>query len=275
MKSCDVVSINKGIIQAIKGPIAYFGFHPSFVNEEFALDAKMFVAAIRKFKTYFKIAHDDNKIILFDEKQEVDFIKQPAEIILDFSKVPWKNIPNFDKIWNIAQKFIQPDFPGVRITSSYIEVISDKSIVRITADLKGINGIFASVKLPSNINQLGYYNNRLWFSSTPYDLIAVNSLDIMFPNTDMYFDTWPENFEVIPEILKERFVETDETIFDMKGVNFVQKEKATASIENISGIGSYDGKLFSNLVAYGDRYSFQDRFVAFEANNIKGVIARV
>lgn len=276
IKSCDVVTIDHGKVQAIKGPIAYFGFHPAFINETFAVDAKMFVAALRKFKDSFYINKTDDKIILFDEKQEVDFLYQPAEQMLDFKTTNWVDIPTFGKNWNTAQKFVSTDFPGIKLTKNYMEVLSDNSIVRIKTELpSNFQGIFASIKLPANIKSVGYYNGILWLAFTEHDFIAINHLEILLPNTDPYFTNWPDTFETIPMILKERFVETDLTVFDTEGVKFVQKEKATAAIENVSGTGSYAGKLFGNIMAHGERYSFQDNFLAFEAEHIQGVIARV
>jgi len=276
MKGCDVVTVHEGVVQAIKGPIAYFGYQHELKNHSFAVDAKMFVATLKKFKNDFKVIHnkDTDRIVFFDAQQEIDFIRQPAEILLSTSRLIWEPLDEFANSWNIAQKFVATDFPGVKIEHNYIEVLSDNSIVRIQTPTRGLAGIFASVKLPAGISKVSQHNNRLWFYATNFDHIVVNHLDINFPNTDTYFNQWPDDFEEIPNILKQRFVETDKTVFDAEGVKFIQEEKATAVIENIIGRGHYSGKLFSNILSYGDRYSFQDRFVAFEAPHIKGVVAR-
>ena len=275
MKTCDVVTIHHGTVQAIKGPIAYFGYMPEFNNYSFAIDAKMFVATLRKFRNGFNVVQKDNLIVFFDDKQETDFVPQPAEILLSTKNINWINNSDFPIAWNIAQKFVTLDFPGFRVGNDYIEVLSDQSIARIQTPTIGIKGIYAAVKLPAGISRIAEHNNKLWFAASPSDYIIVNSLDIEFPRTDIYFDAWGDyEMVTIPDILKDRFVLTEQTVFDTDGVKFVQKEKATAAIENVAGHGTYDGKLFSNLVTHAQRYSFQTRFLAFESGKIQGVIAR-
>lgn len=276
MKACDVVTVRNGIVQAIKGPVAYLGYMEEFAHNCFAVDAKMFVMTLRKFKNSFKVLQKENIIVMYDDTQEIDFVPQQAEILLSTKNIRWTNNESFVKAWGIAQKFIELDFPGVRINHGYIETLSDNSIVRIATKTQDLAGIFAAVKLPASIKNVAFYNNKLWFSASPYDLVAVNSLELLFPTTDQYFTNWQDfNWTKIPEVLKERFVETEQVSFDTEGVKFIQKEKATASIENISGLGCYNGKLFGNVVKYANSYSFQDRFVAFENEQVKGVVARV
>jgi len=277
MKSCDVVTVDDGTIQAIKGPIAYFGYHPAFKKKQFAVDAKMFVAALKKFKGDFFVSQSVDRVVFADDQQEVDFVHQPAEILLDQSRIDWCHLPGFANAWNIAQKFISADFPGVRVEDyNYLEVVSDASIVRIATETNGINGIFASVKLPAGVKFISHYNNKLWFSVTPTDIIVVNALDVVFPTTNRYFNDWEQyTMESIPYILRERFVETDQTVFSNNEVQFVQKEKATAVVEGVSGTGTYSGKLFRNIIEHGQRYAFLDQFVAFESDCIKGIVARV
>ena len=275
MKACDVVTVSDGVVQAIKGPVAYFGYSSSFEGHAFAVDAKMFVATMKKFKEHPRVVERDDKIVFFDEKQEVDFIPQPAEQLLPLD-IKWKHLPGFAKHWNIANSFVDTDFPGLRIVDDgYIEVLSDASIVRVKTDVDNFEGIYASVKLPAGINFIGERNRRLYFSSSPTDIIVTNSLDVLFPITQRYFTEWDTyNFVPIPQVLRSRFVRTDQTVFTDQGVQFVQKEKATASIEGVHGHGTYSGKLFDNVVAYGQQYAFLDNFLAFEAPGIQGVVSR-
>ena len=275
MKSCDVVTVSDGTVQAIKGPIAYIGYMDQFEGKSFAIDAKMFVAALKKLDNDFHISVSKDKVVLYDDKQEVNFVVQPAEQLLEVPQGEWQFIGDFLEEWNSAHAFMSSDFPGIAIRQGYLEVLSDSSIARINTEIDLPHGIYAGVKLPKSIKTACVVNNKLWLRATPTDYIVINSLAVDFPNVDGYYNNWPTDWTEIPSRLREKFIPTKKVRYDNNTVQFIEQDKATAIIENIPGSGTYDGGLFKSMLELANEYHFAHGYLAFQNSGVRGIIANV
>ena len=103
--------------------------------------------------------------------------------------------------------------------------------------------------------------------------MIINSLDVKLPNTDRFFDDWPEILDKVPDIVKQRFVETEKARFVDGSLVLIEKDRATATIEHVNGFGDFEGKLLKNVIEHATHWKFEKDFLRFEGQGIKGVIA--
>jgi len=273
-KTCDVITISNGLLFALKGSIGYLVIDKRFKKVNTAVDAKIFVQAMKKLDTNFFIDETEETLTLFDETQQIVFNKLAKEKI---PKVPqsvhfWTD-KEIVKAWNFANSFIDNEYPGIRMAGSFIEVLSSQHIFRLYLNYRyKEEGIFVNCKLPSGIEEYAILNNRLWFKG-PNFYIIVSGLELDFPSTDAFFEV-SLDWQLIPDKLRNNLIDAADYIqFKTDGAHFIKNERATSLIEGIIGQGKYDTRKFKRFIENSAYYYFDQHKVYFKGVNFQGVLA--
>lgn len=274
MKKADVITIHNGIIQAINGPIAYRGYLRNFDNCYFSVDAEILATALKDLDEDFIVRESEDNILIFDEEREISFVPKTAEQLLIPPKTSWY-MRDMSHMWQLVDKFVTPQYPGIKVTNTYFETISDQSILRVKHHLPFENEaiVFARCKIPTKVIAYCVADDKLWLQYDDSNFIIINSLDIAFPNTDSFF-TGRLRYKPIPN-LKSKLLPCDKVKFENNNLILYKEYAAKAIIENIEGIGAYDFKLFSKVINHASAWQMTDTALFFSGENFSGVIENV
>jgi len=275
MAKAEVLTVRRGWIQAVVGPIAYVGFMSNFDKMNFSVDGKTLASALKTLEEDFKaIQFENGDVQVFDSEQEIQFKARNAEIMLSLPKGPWHN-RNIAEPWTLVDKFINTQFPGVRASKDYLEVLSDQSIVRVHADINfELPKVYAQAKLTKKAQAYCVTKDKLWLRYSPTDFVAISELaQVAFPNTDGYFRKEKDaKYVRIPKLVKEKLLPCDIVEFKDGCLLFKKEGVAQASVENIDGFGEYEYVLFAKVVKHATHWAMMGELMFFSGPGFSGVI---
>lgn len=277
IRKADIVTVHKGFVQAINGPIAYLGFLPNLANVSFAIDAEIFASALKDLDDDFMVKVFNDEVLIFDSEREIKFVSKGPEQLLQIPKDDWI-MRDITHMWQLTDKFVTAQYPGIRVTRDYFETISDQSILRVSHHLEidqlGYNKpVFSRCKVSSKSIAYCITKNQLWLQYDNSNFIAISKLDVEFPTTDDYFRS-TLRYKQIPN-LKEKLLPCDTVKFENNNLILIKENAAKATIENVEGRGVYDFKLFSKVIQHAVGWQMTDTAMFFTGPNFRGVIENV
>ena len=277
MAKADTVSINKGEIQAIVGNVAYIGFILAANRISCSVDAKSFVAAIKQLSLPM-FTERESELVIFDEEQQIILYKKNGNAQIAVPKdVAWR-MYDTAPYWTSVEKFVDSQFPGIKLTENYLEVLSEKLIVRVQLPFGTCSDdlIFSQTKINKLSDCFCIADNKLWIKYPEDNYIVINNLpDVVFPDTSSYFDSSVYiNYEEIPSYLADMLVPCDKVEFKENQLLLSSKDILQAPIDDIEGIGVYEYKWFSKIVANATHWYMDDNVMYFynKDTNLYGVL---
>ena len=271
MKAADVVTVNKGEVQAVVGPNIFKGFMPNFAScPKFAVDAKAFVDNVKILEDDFMVQVRENSVKLFDSAKEVTIAKTIPETMLRIPQGPWHS-GDITQVWGKINDFATADYPGIRCTSSYFEALSAECIVRIEYDTFQDELMLSSCKIPKKANAYAFISNRLWVRYPDSSYAVIGKLNVRFPSTDSFFEEWPDCHR-IPNHVATSLVSAEMVQFKEGYLEFKTKDISKTVIENIDGQGEYDCTFFRKIVLKATHWKTTPKLLYFENAGLTGVL---
>lgn len=275
MTRAEVLTVRKGWVQAIVGPIAYLGYLPNFKQLNFSVDGNTLANALKNLdEDFHAIAKSNGDIQIFDSEHEIVFKPKAAEIMLSVPPGTWTNY-NLAEAWYLVDKFVHTQFPGVRVKDDYLEVLSDQSIVRVNVGTTfESEKIFAQAKLTKKAQAYQIYNNHLWLRYSPTDFVIISELpNVVFPPTDGYFKKEIQaRYTRIPGIIKEKILPCETVEFKDGCLLLKKQESAQASIENVDGFGEYEFTVFNKVIRNASHWAMAGEVMYFSGPGFSGLI---
>lgn len=277
IRKADIVTVHNGFVQAINGPIAYLGYLPNLEKVSFAVDAEIFASALKDLDDDFMVKVFEEEVLIFDSEREIKFISKGPEQLLEIPQSAWI-MRDITHMWQLTDKFVTAQYPGIRVTRDYFETISDQSILRVSHHLEidqlgWSKPVFSRCKVTSKSIAYCLTNSQLWLQYDNSNFIVISKLGVEFPNTDDYF-RGTLRYKQIPN-LKEKLLPCDIVKFENNNLILIKEGAAKATIENVEGRGVYDFKLFNKVIQNAVGWQMTDTAMFFTGANFRGVIENV
>ena len=271
IKKCQVVTVENGWLQATHEGAAFVTYLSKARGLSFAVDAKAFIDAIKVLESDYRFVLDksNNILIMFDSIQEIKLYLQVSEL--------WISMPSefiegdIATSWVTINEFSTPNFPAVRVTSDYLEVITNHSIVRLEHCFNIETKNIMTYKILKNSESYAFDKKFLWIKYDEFNFIGLSYIDTSLPGTDSFFHTWDVG-TLIPINLHTKLIPAEYAKFTQEGLFLTTEHTMSAEIEGIKGQGQYEYAFFKKAIQKGLTWCFTKKTLNITGNKIKIIL---
>lgn len=271
IKKCQVVTVENGWIQATHEGAAFITYLPKARGLSFAVDAKAFIDALKVLESDYRFVLDKkNKIlIMFDSIQEIKLYLQVSEL--------WITAPvdyiegDIATPWVTINEFATPNYPAIRVTSEYFEVMASHSIIRLEHCFNIETKNIMTYKVLKNSEGYAFDKKFLWIKYDEFNFIGLSYIDTHLPITDSFFLSWDIG-TLIPTNLASKLIAAEYAKFTQEGLFLTTEHTMSAEIEAIKGKGRYEYTFFKKAIQKGLTWCFEKKTLNITGNKIKIIL---